>query len=136
MPTAQQRMILLSVRPQYASKLVTGQKTAELRRSRPSLETPFTALVYSSAPVKRVVGAIRVVTVVSSSPELIWRKYREALCVSASEFSAYAGAARTLCCWVIDKALPFDAPRALSDERPPRSFRYISADHPLSRSTL
>jgi predicted transcriptional regulator len=51
------RDVLVSIRPFYASKILTGHKTVELRRKFPEVgAVGATALIYSSSPVSAVVG--------------------------------------------------------------------------------
>lgn len=40
--------ILMSIKPQYAAKIFNGEKTIEVRRTRPSIPTPFTVYVYQT----------------------------------------------------------------------------------------
>lgn len=123
--------MLLSVRPQYAAKLISGEKTAELRRVRPSLRPPFKALVYATAPLACVIGAIQITDVVCGNPELIWQSYGPALGISFDELLAYSGTARTLCCWIVGGSFKCSSPFPLGDEPPPRSFRYLREGHTL-----
>ena len=51
------RDVLVSVRSIYASKILHGQKTVELRRKFPEVgATGALVLIYSSRPVSAVVG--------------------------------------------------------------------------------
>ena len=40
------KAILLSIRPEWCNLIIRGQKTLEVRRTRPKLETPFKVYVY------------------------------------------------------------------------------------------
>lgn len=40
------KAVMLSLRPQWAEKIFNGSKTIEVRKSRPSIPTPFTVYVY------------------------------------------------------------------------------------------
>lgn len=42
------RAILLSIRPEWADKILTGEKTMEVRKTRPRLETPFKCYIYAT----------------------------------------------------------------------------------------
>ena len=55
------RDVLMSIRPQYASKILDGRKTVELRRKFPEVGAiGATVLIYSSSPVKAIVGTARI----------------------------------------------------------------------------
>jgi len=40
------KAVLLSIRPEWCKKILGGEKTAEIRKSRPNLETPFKVYIY------------------------------------------------------------------------------------------
>ena len=46
------KAVLLSIRPKWCCKIANGEKTAEVRRSRPKTDTPFTCYIYCSKPSK------------------------------------------------------------------------------------
>ena len=40
------RAVLISIRPEWAKKILDGEKTLEVRKNRPNLETPFKCYIY------------------------------------------------------------------------------------------
>ena len=40
------KAVLISIRPKWCEKIVSGEKTIEVRKTRPKLETPFKAYIY------------------------------------------------------------------------------------------
>ena len=46
------KSVLISIRPQWCEKIANGDKTIEVRKSRPKLETPFKCYIYCTAPKK------------------------------------------------------------------------------------
>jgi predicted transcriptional regulator len=59
-----QRDILVSIRPVFATKILEGQKSVELRRRFPiQAGAGCRLLIYSSRPVSAVVGFARIKTV-------------------------------------------------------------------------
>ena len=44
------KAVMLSLRPQWCEKIFNGSKTIEVRKSRPSIPTPFTVYVYMTKP--------------------------------------------------------------------------------------
>ena len=40
------KSVLLSIRPEWCKKILGGEKTTEIRKSRPNLETPFRCYIY------------------------------------------------------------------------------------------
>lgn len=43
------KAVMLSIRPQWVEKIVNGEKTIEVRKSRPNIETPFKCYIYATA---------------------------------------------------------------------------------------
>ena len=42
------KSVLIAIRPQWVEKIASGQKTIEVRRTRPKLEVPFKCYIYES----------------------------------------------------------------------------------------
>ncbi len=40
------KAVMLSIRPEWCEKILSGQKTVEIRKTRPKLETPFKCYIY------------------------------------------------------------------------------------------
>ena len=40
------KAVLISIRPEWVEKIANGEKTIEVRKTRPKLETPFTVYIY------------------------------------------------------------------------------------------
>jgi predicted transcriptional regulator len=43
------KAVLISIRPKWCEKIVLGEKTIEVRKTRPKLETPFKAYIYCTS---------------------------------------------------------------------------------------
>lgn len=43
------KAVMLSIRPKWVEKIANGEKTIEVRKTRPKLETPFKCYIYCSA---------------------------------------------------------------------------------------
>lgn len=42
------KAVLISIRPEWAAKIATGEKTVEIRKTRPNLGTPFKCYIYET----------------------------------------------------------------------------------------
>ncbi len=47
------KAVLISIRPKWCEKIVNGEKTIEVRKSRPKLETPFKCYIYCTKDAKK-----------------------------------------------------------------------------------
>ena len=43
------KAVLISIRPEWVEKILAGEKTLELRKAKPKLETPFKVYIYCTA---------------------------------------------------------------------------------------
>jgi predicted transcriptional regulator len=125
--------VLLSIKPRFAEALLAGQKTIELRRTRPaSLHRGALVVVYASSPVKAVLGTLRVERVVGGSPEALWPLVAAGAGVDRAEYEQYfAGASEAYAIFVCSPASVSD-PCGLAELRqgwpsfhPPQAFRYL-----------
>lgn len=81
-------VMLLSVRPRYAADILSGVKTSELRRTRPSVTPGTTVLIYATKPVGALVGTCRLDGVLTDSPESLRHEATRAA-VTLAEYDAY-----------------------------------------------
>ena len=47
------KCVMLSIRPKWVEKIVKGEKTIEVRKSRPKIETPFKCYIYCTKEKKQ-----------------------------------------------------------------------------------
>ncbi|MCA1412661.1 ASCH domain-containing protein [Bradyrhizobium sp. NBAIM20] len=91
MKTSETRQdFLVSIRPQYVAKILDGQKTVELRRRFPAPVSVGTKVyIYSTSPVRAVVGCAKIKEVQRLPIADIWKQHADAACVSRREFYDY-----------------------------------------------
>ena len=53
------KSVLISINPKYCEKIVNGEKTIEVRKSRPKIETPFKCYIYMSQGDLKDLGSYR-----------------------------------------------------------------------------
>ncbi len=81
--------LLLSIRPEYATKIFNGTKTVELRRTRPRLQKGDRVFVYVSSPVKSLVGCFEAAGVFKGTPDELWEESGENAAITRDDFDAY-----------------------------------------------
>jgi predicted transcriptional regulator len=129
------RDVLVSVRPIYATKILQGQKTVELRRKFPEVRaTGALAVIYSSRPVSAVVGCARIKHVLKLPVPRIWTEYGSAACISKSAFDSYFAGLKFGFAVLLDSVKPLDRQPSLVELEnkfgvvPPQSYRYLSKE--------
>ncbi len=127
------RDILVSIRPTYASKILTGHKTVELRRKFPEASAVgATALIYSSSPVRAVVGFAHIKDVLRLPIEQIWKSHGEAACIERQAFDTYFSGVEYGFAILLEGATTLDRQLDIMELRnelgivPPQSFRYLN----------
>lgn len=62
---------ILSIKPEYAYKIFSGEKTYELRKKIFKQDVTH-IIVYASAPVSKVIGEFEVGSLIEASPFTLW----------------------------------------------------------------
>ena len=53
------KAVMLSIRPRWCEKIASGEKTIEVRKTRPKLQTPFKCYIYCSKAKERLIGILK-----------------------------------------------------------------------------
>lgn len=121
------RAVLISIRPEWVKKILAGEKTIEVRKTRPKLETPFKCYIYCTnsgvatgmwGKHGKVVGEFtcnKVTNLFSNSR--FWLNEDDVLqaCMSAAEIRKYADGANGLYGWHISDLKIYDQPKELNE---------------------
>jgi predicted transcriptional regulator len=130
---ADPRTLLLSIRPEHAARIFSGEKTVELRRIRPRVESGDTVLVYVTAPEMSLAGGFEVSRVYESPALRLWREVGSESGLDRSAFieyfdgseSAYAIGVRSV--WRLPHAVTLEKLRErVPGFLPPQSYWYLS----------
>lgn len=128
--------LIMSVKPIFASKIMDGSKTVELRRRFPA-STPkgATVFLYSSSPVQAIVACIELAGVEMLPISNIWSRYAKAACIERDEFGQYFSGLQEGYAILLGRVFALKNQIELSQLRerfrivPPRSFRYLNGEH-------
>ncbi|MFD9479020.1 ASCH domain-containing protein [Streptomyces nojiriensis] len=126
-----ERAMLLSVHPRFATAILAGSKTVEVRRQRIAAPPGTPVLLYATAPTMAIVGAARIASVQVASPREVWSTSRTQAGISRREYDAYmSGASRASGLTLADpvtfrEPVPLTALRAVGSFHPPQSYRYV-----------
>ena len=130
------RDVLLSIRPEFASKILKGEKTVELRRRFPKEAViGATAMIYSSSPVQAIVGYAHIEDVLELSVNQIWLQYGDFTCISKDRFDSYFDKRSTGFAIILNDVIEFQnaiSAKHLREEFnfiPPQSFRYLPDEY-------
>ncbi|WP_308404151.1 ASCH domain-containing protein [Streptomyces sp. ATCC 21386] len=129
-----ERAMLLSVHPRFATAILDGSKTVEVRRQRVAVPPGTPVLLYATAPTMALVGMARIVSVHVASPKEVWSAHRAQTGITRREYDAYMSGAAQASGITLEHPVSFDEPVPLSALRatgtfhPPQSYRYMKND--------
>ena len=138
------KAVMLSIRPKWCEKIASGEKTIEVRKTRPKLDTPFKAYIYCTMPDakdphnilelhgadgkirkanSKVIGEFtceRIALIAYDGGELSSTTnaaFSPATCLTQTEIIAYIGDKGHCYGWHIADLLIYDEPRELTEFR-------------------
>ena len=123
-------VILLSIKPEYAEKIFAGTKKYEYRRHIAS-EKVEKIIVYSTAPVKQVIGEVDVDGILSMKMTPMWELTKHGAGISRDKYRQYLKNSKCAFAYVLKKPRLFPSPKDLKDyaiNQAPQSFVYIAED--------
>ena len=121
--------VLLSVRPQYAEAILTGQKKYEFRKVWPRQKSGQKVFIYTTAPVRKIVGSFVTRNVIEGHPASLWRRYQSKGGIEERAFFDYFGSRSIGYAIEISELEVFDVPLEPEEHIPgfiaPQSYMYI-----------
>lgn len=103
---AHDHAVLLSLKPRWAEAILSGRKRVEIRRVFSKHWAHGQAFLYSSHPVKQLVGEARIASVTEGRPDDIWERFGAEIGCTRAELDEYARGADQL------YAIELEQPRA------------------------
>jgi len=137
--------ILVSIKPEYAHRILSGQKIVEIRKRFSSRWAGSRVVLYASSPERALIGEAIIRSVTSGTPNEIMQRFGATMGCTPDEFAEYAGTATTVSAIELGAVIPYKQPIGLpqlshliqEDLRPPQSFcdlRLDDEDSPWARA--
>nr|DAY04677.1 MAG TPA: hypothetical protein [Caudoviricetes sp.] len=136
------KAVLISIRPMWPQKIMSGQKTVEVRKTRPKMNPPFKCYIYKCGNGK-VIGEFLCDEIIEDRTYGHNEEFYRAACMSAYDAAAYAMQS-PMYGWHISDLRVYDHPRDLWEftglritkdgfelsliTRQPQSWRYVEED--------
>ena len=120
--------ILLSIKPEFADKIISGEKKFEYRTHIPS--RPINSIViYSTSPVGRIIGEVEVIDVISGSPSSLWERTKAESGISREKYREYFKGRKRAYAFKLGQVNRFESDVCLKNygvTKAPQSFIYLS----------
>lgn len=121
--------ILLSIKPEYAEKILNGTKRFEYRRALYRNKDVRSVVLYATKPVGKVVGEFEVGGVIADNPESLWTSTKKHSGITKQFFMSYFENRRTAFAIKVTNPTRYDEPLSLCDlvgtSPAPQSFMYL-----------
>lgn len=121
--------VLMSIKPEYVSKIFLGEKKYEFRRSIFKNKSVKTILIYSTFPEKKIVGEFSIEKIIEETPSKLWDITYKYSGIEEEKFYKYFIDKNKGYAIKIKSVIKYKIPKELSEfniKRAPQSYMYIS----------
>lgn len=119
--------ILLSINPEHVENILNGSKKVEYRKAKCRSDVDK-ILIYSTSPVKKVVGEVDLLEVIEDLPNNVWRLTSQDAGITRGFFDKYYENKAKAVAFKLGEVTKYKEPLSLSDlgiNAAPQSFIYI-----------
>jgi len=120
-------VILLSIKPEYSKRIISGEKKFEYRKRLPQ-KNITKIIIYSSAPEKKVIGEVQVLETMSMSKSELWEATKENAGISYKKYEEYFLDSERAFAYKLGKVSIYSPQKTLEDlgvRQAPQSFIYV-----------
>lgn len=121
--------VLLSIKPEYVKLIIEGRKKYEFRKAIFKRKDIDKIYIYSSSPVKKIVGLFIISKIIKNRPEKLWNAFEDFAGISERDFFHYFAGKDEGFAIQIGKLQMFDDPidprENIENFVPPQSFYYF-----------
>lgn len=121
--------VLLSIKPEFAEKILLGQKHYEFRKVLPKAQGVKTVIIYATLPLGKVVGEFDIEEILSDTPKKIWSETAEFSGITKHFFNEYFNGREIAHAIKVKEVKRYPRPKELSavlaSGVAPQSFCYI-----------
>ena len=122
--------VLISIKPEYADRILNGTKKYEYRRMLAQKEVS-SLIIYSTWPVMEIVGEVEVIETIEMAPSSLWEKTKKAAGISRSKYREYFKDREKAYAYVLGIVTKYETKKRLSDigiQHAPQSFIYLTRE--------
>lgn len=123
--------VLLSIKPEYADRIFSGEKKFEFRKAVFKNSDVTTVVIYATMPVGKVVGEFEIDAIIKERPSKLWQITSEFSGITKAFFESYFHGRDAGYAIRVKKATRYKEPQDLRTLLPagvpPQSFCYLTA---------
>lgn len=120
--------VLISIKPEFASKIFDGTKKYEFRRSIFKNADIKSVVVYASSPTQKVIGEFEIERIINTDVEALWKETKEHSGITEEYFMKYFVGKEEGFAIKIKEVKRYIEPLCIKADfqtTPPQSFIYI-----------
>lgn len=122
--------VLLSIKPEYAEKILSGEKRFEFRKALFKNKNVKTIIIYATMPVGKVVGEFEFDGIVTGTPKAVWSETKNQSGITQDFFDEYFSGREMAHAIKVGGVKRYSEPQSLVSIVPsgsaPQSYRYIT----------
>ncbi|MCX6677486.1 MAG: ASCH domain-containing protein [Methanothrix sp.] len=81
--------VLLSIKPKFVEAIMDGRKKYEFRKNKFSNKDVNCIYIYSTSPIKKIIGLFKIDNIIEDSPRALWDQLKDHAGISEDEFFDY-----------------------------------------------
>lgn len=121
--------VLLSIKPEFAEKILTGEKQFEFRKALPKASGVTTVVIYATKPIGKVIGEFDIDSYLEHSPSELWSLTKDFSGITKCFFNDYFVGREKAYAIKVAEARRYETPLELSSILrsgiAPQSFCYL-----------
>lgn len=120
--------VLLSIKPEFALRILDGSKKYEYRRAIFKNQKVSTVIIYASDPIKQIIGEFEIEDILHEDPQSLWVKTKHHAGISKKGFFNYFTNKAKGYAIKVKATRVYDDPLPLSSfmiSSPPQSYMYL-----------
>jgi predicted transcriptional regulator len=121
--------VLLSIKPEFANKIFSGEKKFEFRRTIFKSNNIKSVIVYASSPMQKVIGEFEIEEILNEELDSLWKMTKDFAGIHEDYFYQYFCDKQKGFAIKIKKAKRYRQPLCIKKYfkiLPPQSFAYIN----------
>lgn len=119
--------ILFSIKPEYVKDILSGRKKYEYRKIKPKNRVDA-IIIYSSAPVMKIVAEVEVEEIIEGNTDEIWEKTKNGSGTNKKLYDEYFKNKNIAVAYKLGKINVYEKPKNLIDfglNHAPQSYVYL-----------
>ncbi len=119
--------LLMSINPEHVDNILAGIKKFEFRKTK-CREKIDGIVIYSTAPVMRIVGEVEVTDIIEGNPQKVWNYTSYAAGIDKVFYDKYFKGREIAVAYALGNIKKYSSPKYLSDygiKIAPQSYVYV-----------